>query len=79
MAGIPKEKLLFAVTDLTENKKIVDCIPVKQIDEAIAGSCDRLVLLAVKGEKQITMLNYLIYLGCQNIIAVDDEVLSYLC
>lgn len=78
-ADVPKEKLTFAVTDLQDIEHIIDGVPVKQIDEAAGEpNKDRLILVAVKGEKQITMLNYLIYLGCNNIVIADDEVLSYL-
>lgn len=76
--GIEKEKILFAVTDLKSAKKEVDGIWVKQIDELVRDWKDSLVLLSVKGEKQITMLNHLVHLGSTNIIVADDEVLSYL-
>lgn len=79
IAGIEKEKLVFAVTDIQGNDQDVADIPVLQIDEAVTHKKDRLVLVAVKGEKQIEMLNHLKYLRCKNIIIVDDEVLSYLC
>lgn len=78
-AGIEKKELVFAVTDAKSCDREVDGISVWQIDEAVKDRKDRLVLVAVKGEKQIAMLNHLKYLGCKNIIIMDDDVLSYLC
>lgn len=72
-AGIAKEKLVFAVTDVSFCAQKVTGISVCQIDEAVKEKKDRLVLLAVKGEKQIAMLNYLKYLDCRNIIIMDNE------
>lgn len=77
-SGISREKLMFAVTDTEGMEKDVNGIPVRQIDEMIKEGGDRLVLVAVKGEKQIEMLNRLKYLGCGNVLLADNEVLSYL-
>lgn len=76
--GIAGERLLFAVTDADTAEPEYDGIPVRQIDELMSEQTDRSVLLSVKGEKQIDMLNRLLYLGCDNIILVDDVILSYL-
>lgn len=76
--GIEKEKLLFAVTDRESVQEEIDGIRVKQIDALVESRKDRLILLSVKGEKQIAMLNHLVHLGSTNIIVADEEVLSYL-
>lgn len=76
--GIEESKLLFAVTNPHTAEQSVDDISVKGIDEIIAKRKDCLVLVAVKGEKQVEMLNHLAYQGCKNIILVDDEIMSYL-
>lgn len=78
-SGIGKQNLIFAVTDIQAAEKEIDGILIKQIDEVAGGHYkDRLILIAVKGEKQIMMLNHLIYLGCKNVIVIDEEVLSFL-
>ena len=67
------------MTDIQAAEKEIDGILIKQIDEVAGGHYkDRLILIAVKGEKQIMMLNHLIYLGCKNVIVIDEEVLSFL-
>lgn len=76
--GIPKKKLCFAVTDLQGTAETVDGILVHKIDEAVEGQRDRLILVAVKGEKQVLMLNRLRYLGCKNVILADNDIISYL-
>lgn len=76
--GIEESKLLFAVTNPQSVEQSVEGIPVKGIDEIIGKRKDCLVLVAVKGEKQVEMLNHLAYQGCKNIILVDDEIMSYL-
>ena len=76
--GIEREKLLFVVTKVQEKESIIDGIPVRQIDEVMKECSDELVLVAVKGEKQIVMLNYLKDLGCRKIIVVDDKIMGYL-
>ena len=53
-------------------------ILVHKIDEAVEGQRDRLILVAVKGEKQVLMLNRLRYLGCKNVILADNDIISYL-
>lgn len=75
--GIEPEKILLAATDVKTDEE-VNGIPVKKIDELVKEKKDRLVLVAVKGEKQITMLNYLQCLECKNMVLVDDKILSYL-
>lgn len=76
--GIKKDRLIFAVTDLSivsiENTQI----PVRQIDELISEKNNGLVLVAVKGDKQLDMINNLIRLDYKNVLIVDEEILRYL-
>lgn len=78
VSGVGQSRLVFAVTDIRTMEKEVDGIPVRRIDEIVRERKDELVLVAVKGEKQITMLNYLKYLKCRNVLVVDNEILLYL-
>lgn len=76
--GVESKRLLFAVTDTKSVLEEINGIPVRRIDELVKEKKDRLVLVAVKGEKQVVMLNRLQYLECKNIILADNEILSYL-
>lgn len=76
--GTDAGKLIFAVTDPQSEGQKVDGIPVKGIEEVIGERRDIFVLIAVKGEKQIEMLNLLTYQGCKNVMIADDEIMSYL-
>ena len=76
--GIDRNKLAFAVTDIstvnTDNYKL----PVDTIDNLLNEKEESLVLLAVKGDKQIEMMNHLIHLGCDKVLMMDDEIIRYL-
>lgn len=76
--GIEMGKFLFAVTDEGSAETEIQGLLVKQIDAALEENCKSLVLLAVKGEKQLEMLNHLQDLQCKKILLVDGELLGYL-
>lgn len=76
--GTDVGKLIFAVTNPQSEGQTVDGIPVKGIEEVIGERRDVFVLIAVKGEKQVEMLNLLAYQGCKNVMLADDEIMSYL-
>lgn len=77
-SGVDEEKLVFAVTNLQVSESEIGGITVKQIDAVVREYEDSVVLIAVKGEKQIIMLNYLISLKVKNCIVMDSDILSYL-
>ena len=78
VSGVDEEKLVFAVTNFQVSESEIGGMTVKQIDEVVREYEDSVVLIAVKGEKQIIMLNYLISLKVKNCIVMDSDILSYL-
>lgn len=72
------KKILFAVTDERGTAAEIEGLPVKQIDAALEENRESLVLLAVKGEKQLEMLNHLQDVQCRKILLMDGELLGYL-
>lgn len=76
--GIEEKKLLFAVTDKSDMEQILDGIQIENIDEVLERQKDRLVLVAVKGDKKLAMLNHLVYLDAKKVILIDDKIHSYI-
>lgn len=76
--GTDMGKLLFAVTNPQPEEQSADGIPIRGIEEVLGERKDSFVLIAVKGEKQVEMLNLLAYLGCKNVMIADDEIMSFL-
>ncbi len=70
--GIPKEKLLFAVSHRGEGREAMG-IPIVEAGSLKAMEERLFVIVAVKGEAQIEMLANLRKLGITNVALADDE------
>ena len=62
----------FAVSNIENNKKEFDNIPIKKIDELLEQRQDALVVVAVKWEYQLPILEMLHELKFQNVVSVYD-------
>lgn len=70
--GIPKSKLLFAVSHKDTEDEVMG-IPVLEIDKLVSAKSNLFVIIAVKGEAQIEMLGNLHRLAVENVALLDDE------
>lgn len=74
--GVEKVQIRFAVTRTDDNTESeIEGIPVVQADVLLRQNKKRLVIIAVKGDARVEILNYLKNLGAENIIVSDDEFL----
>lgn len=70
--GVPKVKIIFAVSHKNTENEVME-IPVMEMEQLGSMKKNFFVIVAVKGEAQIEMLNNLQKIGIENVALADDE------
>ncbi|MCI8949026.1 MAG: glycosyltransferase [Lachnospiraceae bacterium] len=76
--GYPKEKLIFLVTDKSENESVIQDIPVLEVCDIQNKQSDIIVVVAIKEQNQFGVAKSLKKLNILNVVVMDENIKKYI-